>query len=111
MMYMSFVPAGEQRGPHMHRDQTDYFIFAGDGMFDIFLWESGKPDEHRKFCFGQHNPHLLIVPPGIVHAYRNVAKVMGLVINLPNRLYKGFDKQEVEDIIRYEDNPEPLYKF
>lgn len=111
MMYLSMVPPGGKRGPHLHRYQTDYFIFAFAGLFDIYLWESGNPDFHVKFSFGEHAPHILIVPPGIVHAYHNIAAVSGIVINMPDQLYKGFNKEEIEDIIRYEDNPEPLYKF
>lgn len=111
MMYFSMIPPGQSRGPHLHRDQTDYFIFGLDGIFDIFLWESGKPDVHSKLCFGAHNPHILIVPPGIVHAYRNIAQIPGFVINMPDRLYKGFNKEEIEDCIKYETNPDCLYKF
>jgi dTDP-4-dehydrorhamnose 3,5-epimerase len=111
MMYLSYIPPGEKRGPHEHVDQTDYFVFAFAGVFDITLWEVGHPDIKSHFHAGEHNPSLLIVPPGIVHAYHNIAKVPGLVINLPDRLYKGFLKQDKEDIIRHEDNPENKYVF
>lgn len=109
MMYLSYVPSGETRGPHEHKYQTDYFIFTDPGMFDINLWESGKPDNKRLFCFGGHNPHMLIVPPGVVHGYKNVSKILGLVINLPNMLYKGKNKKFSEDIIRWENDPKNPY--
>lgn len=114
MMYLSWTRPGQKRGPHLHRQQTDIFIFPGPGLFDIFLWEEGKSETHIFFSFGASNPHLLIVPPGIVHAYQNISlngSGHGLVINLPNKLYKGRDKQEEEDIVRFEDMPDNPYVF
>ena len=32
---------------------------------------------------------MLIVPPGVVHAYQNVGEIPGLVCNFANRLYRG----------------------
>jgi dTDP-4-dehydrorhamnose 3,5-epimerase len=42
------------------------------------------------------------IPPGVVHAYRNVGTVPGLVFNAPNRLYAGHGKKEPVDEIRHE---------
>ena len=43
------------------------------------------------------------IPPGVVHAYRNVGQVSGVVFNAPNRLYAGWEKKEKVDEIRHED--------
>ena len=40
------------------------------------------------------------IPPGVVHAYRNVGTIPGLVFNSPNRLYAGYGKREPVDEIR-----------
>jgi dTDP-4-dehydrorhamnose 3,5-epimerase len=54
---------------------------------------------------------LLIVPPGVVHAYQNVGGVPGLVFNCPNRLYKGAGRQEPVDEIRHEEDPDSPFKL
>ena len=52
---------------------------------------------------GEDSPYALVVPPGVVHAYKNVGGVQGWVFNCPNRLYKGPGKKEPVDEIRHED--------
>ncbi|RJQ49085.1 MAG: dTDP-4-dehydrorhamnose 3,5-epimerase, partial [Nitrospiraceae bacterium] len=47
----------------------------------------------------------------IVHAYKNIGIVDGLVINLPDRLYKGWGKTEPVDEIRYEDDPKTPFRI
>ena len=51
----------------------------------------------------------VLVPPGVVHAYRNVSEENGLVFNVPNRLYAGWGKKEPVDEIRHEDREDQLY--
>ena len=51
---------------------------------------------------GQSNPVRLTVPPGVVHGYKNLSQVPGLVFNCPNRLYAGPGKQGPVDEIRHE---------
>ena len=36
---------------------------------------------------------LVIVPPGVIHAYKNVGREQGIVFNCPNRLYKGWNRK------------------
>jgi dTDP-4-dehydrorhamnose 3,5-epimerase len=55
---------------------------------------------------GESNRLGVLVPPGIVHAYKNVSPVPGLVFNAPNQLYAGWAKQEPVDEIRHEDLPD-----
>jgi dTDP-4-dehydrorhamnose 3,5-epimerase len=45
----------------------------------------------------------VIVPPGVVHGYKNIGDKPGWVFNAPNRLYAGRGKQEPVDEIRHED--------
>jgi dTDP-4-dehydrorhamnose 3,5-epimerase len=58
---------------------------------------------------GESNPAAVWVPPGVVHAYRNVGTVPGLVINAPNRLYAGWGKGEPVDEIRHEETGTERY--
>ena len=114
MAYLSMTRPGVTRGPHEHREQTDFFAFAGPSDFEVTLWDNrpGSPTAGRRetFVFGASRPATLIVPPGVVHAYRNVGKVEGWVLNFPNRLYKGPGRIEPVDEIRHEDDPCSRFK-
>jgi dTDP-4-dehydrorhamnose 3,5-epimerase len=52
----------------------------------------------------------LLVPPGVVHAYKNVGSVEGLVFNAANRLYAGWLRQDAVDEIRHEQDPHSPYQ-
>ena len=64
----------------------------------------------RPFCVrdtlvvGQDNPASVLIPAGVVHAYQNVGEVDGIVINCPNRLYRGTGRKEEVDEIRHEND-------
>jgi len=51
------------------------------------------------------------VPPGVVHAYKNVSRVAGLVFNCPNRLYAGRHREEPVDEIRHEDRRDSPFRL
>jgi len=114
MAYLSMTRPGVVRGPHEHRKQTDFFAFAGPSDFEVTLWDNrpGSPTFGRRevFVLGASRPATLIAPPGVVHAYRNVGKVEGWVLNFANRLYKGPGRTEPVDEIRYEGDPNSQYK-
>lgn len=107
MAYVSQTLPGVVRGPHEHREQTDCFGFVGPGDFKLYLWDA-RPDSptsgnRQTLLAGQSSRQLVLVPPGVIHAYRNVSQVPGLVFNCPNRLYAGEGKQQPVDEIRHED--------
>jgi dTDP-4-dehydrorhamnose 3,5-epimerase len=52
---------------------------------------------------GADKPMLLVIPAGIVHAYKNVGSEPGIVFNCPNRLYKGPGRKDPVDEIRHEE--------
>jgi len=114
MGYLSMTLPDVARGPHEHRDQTDFLVFPGPSDFEVTLWDNREASptfgRSESFVLGASRPATLIVPPGVVHAYRNVGKVEGWVLNFPNRLYKGPGRTEPVDEIRHEDNPESQYK-
>jgi dTDP-4-dehydrorhamnose 3,5-epimerase len=113
MSYISMTRPGVQRGPHAHREQTDLFAFFSS-TFKLMLWDyrAGSPTYmNRKVLFlGEEDPKCVIVPPGVVHAYKNVGPVEGLVLNAPNRLYAGRGRKGAVDEIRYEDDPDTVFK-
>ncbi len=105
MAYLSMTKPGTVRGPHEHREQTDYFCFLG--RFRLYLWDNRKTSityQENRIIETSDIPTIAIVPPGIVHAYKNINSGNGLVINLPDRLYKGWEKAEAVDEIRYEND-------
>jgi dTDP-4-dehydrorhamnose 3,5-epimerase len=107
MTYVSQTLPGVTRGPHEHVDQTDGFAFLGPSDFKLFLWDirAGSATLGRRtvVVLGASNPAAIWIPPGVVHAYRNIGGVPGLVFNAPNRLYAGWGKKEPVDEIRHED--------
>ena len=107
MAYFSLTEPGVARGPHEHADQADYFCFLGPSNFKVFLWDNRPASAtYRAFqsdVLGADKPMALVVPAGVVHAYRNVGREPGLVFNGPNRLYKGPGRREPVDEIRHEE--------
>jgi dTDP-4-dehydrorhamnose 3,5-epimerase len=115
MAYVSETQSGVARGPHFHHDQADYFAFLGPGDFKLYLWDARKESptfNHRQVVVvGESNMQAVIVPPGVVHAYKNVGGKPGWVFNAPNRLYAGVGKKEPVDEIRFEEQHDSPYRL
>ena len=115
MSYISQTKPGVARGPHEHVDQADYFCFIGPSNFKVYLWDSRKdsPTYNKKMTVvgGEENPISMIVPKGVVHAYKNIGSIDGIVFNAPNQLYAGENKKEEVDEIRHEDKTDSIYKL
>lgn len=110
MSYLSVTEPGITRGPHEHVDQADLFCFIGPSNFKVRVWdnrpESATYNRMMTVFAGADYPASVLIPPGIVHAYKNVGSVPGMVINLPNRLFMGKGRGEPIDEIRHEDDPD-----
>jgi dTDP-4-dehydrorhamnose 3,5-epimerase len=108
MAYISMTEPGIARGPHEHHDQADCFCFIGPGTFKMYLWDNRPKSptyRHKQTdLVGIDKPMLLIIPPGVAHAYRNVGKDQAVVFNFPNRLYRGPGKKDPVDEIRHEED-------
>ena len=113
MSYISETMPGVARGPHEHNDQADLFCFLGPSTFRIFLWDARKESatfgNKMVFDAGEQQPKSVVIPAGVVHAYKNVGSVPGWVVNLPNRLYAGKGRKEQVDEIRHEIDPKTIY--
>jgi dTDP-4-dehydrorhamnose 3,5-epimerase len=110
MAYLSETLPGVARGPHEHAQQADHFAFLGPGDFTLYLWDA-RPQSptfgrRMKVLVGASNRQSVLVPPGVVHSYKNTGSVPGWVFNAPNRLYAGAGKREPIDEIRHEDRPD-----
>jgi dTDP-4-dehydrorhamnose 3,5-epimerase len=115
MGYISMTEPGVARGPHEHADQADYFCFLGPSNFKMYLWDnrpqSATFQARQMETVGVDNPMALIVPPGVVHAYKNIGTEPGLVFNCPNRLYKGPGRKDPVDEIRHEHNERTIFQL
>ncbi len=113
MSYVSETLPGVARGPHEHQEQTDIFVFIGPGTFQLYLWDARENSAtfgaKMKVEAGEKNPVRVIVPPGVVHAYRCTSDTPGWCINLPNQLYAGWGKNADVDEIRHENDENSPY--
>ena len=114
MACCSWSIPGVTRGPHQHVLQDDYFIFAGPSDFRVFLWDDRpRAAGAAKGWFidtGQSVPSHIFVPRGVVHAYRNIGTVPGMVVTVTSLLYKGEGRHDPVDEIRHELNPDSPYR-
>lgn len=115
MSYISTTNPQVARGPHEHIDQADLFGFIGPSTFKIYLWDNRKdsPTYMNRMIItaGEDEPKSILVPPGVVHAYKNIGIQLGMVTNYPNRLFMGEGKKEKVDEIRHEHNPNTIFKI
>lgn len=113
MSYISFTKPGITRGPHEHTGQADLFCFIGPSDFKLRLWDNREDSATFRSVMtllaGADNAQAVIVPKGVVHAYKNVGSEDGMVINCPNRLYKGENYGDEVDEIRHEDDPGTIF--
>lgn len=115
MSYISATNPGVTRGPHEHLDQADLFCFIGPSNFKMRMWDNREGSETfqcvKTLVVGADNPVSVLVPAGVVHAYRNVGDDEGIVINCPNRLYRGDGRKQEVDEIRHEDDADTIFRM
>ena len=115
MSYASLTKPGVVRGPHEHKEQSDCFCFMGPSTFLLYLWDnrshSRTYDKKCQLTVGEQFSAMVIVPPGVVHAYKNIGTVDGIVFNAPNRLYTGWGRAGQINEIRHEDAPATRFKI
>jgi len=115
MAYISATNPGVTRGPHEHREQADLFCFMGPSNFRLRMWDNREDSETYRcvttVVVGQENPSSLLVPAGVVHAYQNIGDAEGIVINCPNRLYRGTGRKAEVDEIRHENDHQTIFRM
>ncbi len=115
MAYISMSHAGVQRGPHEHKVQADFFCFLGPSSFKVFLWDNRKESSTYKHKMvvvgGEDEPKSVLIPPGVVHVYKNIGGKFGMVVNCPNRLFSGRHRKDPVDEVRHEDDPDTIFRL
>jgi dTDP-4-dehydrorhamnose 3,5-epimerase len=115
MAYISSTNPGVTRGPHEHREQADLFCFIGPSNFKLRMWDNRDDSETYRcvttIVVGQENPSSVLIPAGVVHAYQNIGDAEGIVINCPNRLYRGAGRKADIDEIRHENDHQTIFRM
>ena len=116
MSYVSYTEPGIARGPHEHVNQTDIFAMLGPGNFFVKIWDNRKDSSSygsfMELYAGEDNPVTVIIPPGVVHSYKNISiNTRGMVLNYPDCLFMGEGKKEEVDEIRHEDDPNSPFQM
>lgn len=115
MSYISVTLPTVSRGPHEHLKQSDFFVFVGPGTFKVYLWDNRKDsptyEEKMEIEVGEDKPATIIVPPGVVHGYKCISDIPAWSINLPDKLYKGTNKTEEVDEVRWEQIEDSPFKI
>ncbi len=115
MSYISITNPGVARGPHEHADQADLFGFIGPSTFRLYLWDNRKDSKtymtKQVIEAGATNPLRVVIPHGVVHAYKNIGSEPGMVVNYPNRLFAGTGRKEKVDEIRHEADPNSIFRL
>lgn len=115
MAYMSYTKPGVVRGPHEHVHQSDLFVFLGPGSFMLHLWDRREDSETKgkkmEIEVGENNPQAVLVPPGVVHGYKCISEMEAMSLNFPDKLYRGQNKSEEVDEIRWETIEDSPYKI
>lgn len=109
-VYVTACYPGVIKGWHRHRFQTDR-LFCVSGMARIVTareetkrapeWFSEVPQEYTSFeirekVIGPLAPKLIVIPPGVWHAFTPAGPEPCLIINCPNREYDGTDEERLK---------------
>jgi len=96
-VYMTTTYPGVVKAWHMHKTQTDHMA-AVSGMFRLALFDAREDSPTRgtlqEVYMGDHNPVLVVIPPGVYHGWMCVSEHEGMVVNLPDRLYNYTNPDE-----------------
>jgi dTDP-4-dehydrorhamnose 3,5-epimerase len=102
MCYISETNPFIMRGPHFHHNQRDEFITWKNRMCYMFYDPSSDTSEY--YITDPKDIVNVSVEKGIVHSYRNIDILdTSYTLNFPTSLFKGYNKKEEVDEIRYED--------
>jgi len=89
-VYMTTNYPGVVKAWHYHTKQTD-MVACVKGMVKLVLFDGreGSPThrEVNEFFVGEHNPTLVVIPPGVYHGWKCISESESVVINCPDELF------------------------
>jgi dTDP-4-dehydrorhamnose 3,5-epimerase len=96
-VYLSTVFPGVVKAWHYHNNQEDRFTCVR-GMVKAALYDDREGSPSRgmvnEFYVGEHNPCLIVIPPGIYHGWKCVSECEAYVINVPSKPYNRDNPDE-----------------
>ncbi len=95
--YITTAYPGVVKAWHYHRKQTDN-LCPIVGMFKVVLFDArhGSPTkgELAEVFAGEHDPKLIVVPPGVYHGFKCIGEREGVVLNCATEPYNRDDPDE-----------------
>jgi len=96
-VYLSTIFPGVVKAWHYHNHQEDRFTCVR-GTVKAALYDDREDSPSRgrvnEFYVGEHNPRLIVIPPGIYHGWKCVGECEAYVINVPSKPYDRDDPDE-----------------
>jgi len=96
-VYLTTVYPGVVKAWHYHKIQTDAFTCV-KGMVKVALYDDrdgsrtrGLVNEHY---IGEHNPCLIVIPPGVYHGWKCISECEAYIVNMPSEPYNRSDPDE-----------------
>ena len=88
--YITVAFPGVVKAWHMHKIQTDNMVCIS-GNAKLVLYDDRKDSstfqQVNEIFFGEKNPLLVTIPPGIWHGFKAMAGKQIMVLNCPTELY------------------------
>ena len=98
MIYITSVVPGGQKGPHLHKKRTSYFVCIKGKVVFIIKDKSGK---YLEIESSEEDPTLIQVPKNISSAHVNLSKDESSVLTLADIAWQPNDNEM--DNVLFED--------
>ena len=95
-VYITTNNPGVVKAWHLHKVQIDY-VACVKGTIKLAIHDprDGSPTRGQtdEFIIGEHNPVLVVIPPGVYHGWMNIGDTESIVVNAPTEVY-NYDKPD-----------------
>ena len=96
-VYMTTNYPGVVKAWHYHKKQTDN-VCCLKGMIKMALCDAREDSktkgEINEFFIGEHNPLLVVIPPGVYHGWKCISQEESIVISIPTESYNYEEPDE-----------------
>lgn len=96
-VYMTTAYPGVTKAWHYHKIQTDYFVCVR-GMMKVVLYDDRENSPTKgtvnEFFIGDHNPLMVVIPPGVWHGFKCISEHEAIVVNTPTEMYNPAQPDE-----------------
>jgi dTDP-4-dehydrorhamnose 3,5-epimerase len=97
-VYFTTTYSGVVKGWHLHMRQCDHFACIR-GTMKVALFDVRESSSTtfwlNEFYIGEHNPCLVVVPPGIYHGWMCVSDKEAYIVNVPDKKYNYKKPDEI----------------